>query len=40
MSGKVGQKVVDWARLASRLPEALKPEFSAFRARHEACRAR
>ena len=41
MSGrKVGQKVFDWAALAARAPAEIRGEFAAFRARHEACRAR
>ena len=41
MSGRrVGQKVFDWAKIAARVPQEAKAEFGAFRARHEACRAR
>ena len=41
MSGrKVGQKVFDWTKLARQLPQEVKSDFSGFRARHEACRAR
>lgn len=41
MSGRrVGQKVFDWVKLASRVPEEAKADFSAFRARHESYRAR
>ena len=35
---RVGQRVFDWAQLASKVPEEAKAEFGAFRARHEACR--
>ena len=37
---RVGQRVFDWAQLASKVPEEAKAEFGAFRARHEACRTR
>ena len=37
---RVGQRVFDWVKIASRIPEEAKVEFSAFRARNEACRAR
>ena len=41
MSAKrVGQRLFDWAKLASRVPEEARVDFNAFRARHEACRAR
>lgn len=36
---RVGQRVFDWVRIASRVPEEARMDFSAFRARHEACRA-
>ena len=36
---RVGQHVFDWVRIASRVPEEAKADFSAFRARHEACKA-
>jgi len=37
---RVGQRLFDWAKLASRVPEEARPEFNGFRARHEACKAR
>lgn len=37
---RAGQKVFDWVKLASRVPEGVRAEFNAFRGRHEACRAR
>lgn len=37
---RVGQRVFDWAKLASRVPEEARAEFNSFRARHEACKAR
>ena len=40
MSRRVGQKAYDWVKLASRVPEEAKGDFSAFRARHESYRAR
>ena len=41
MSGRrIGQKVFDWTKIAARVPEEVRSEFGAFRARHEACRAR
>ena len=36
----MGQKVFDWAKIAARVPQEAKAEFGAFRARHEACKAR
>ena len=37
---RAGQRVFDWAKLASKVPEEARAEFGAFRARHEACRTR
>ena len=41
MSGRrAGQKVFDWVAFAAKIPEETRAEFSAFRARYEACKAR
>lgn len=37
---RTGQRVFDWVKIASRIPEEARVEFNAFRARHETCRAR
>lgn len=37
---RVGQRVFDWVKLASRVPSEAKADFNAFRARYEACKAR
>lgn len=37
---RVGQKVFDWVKISSRIPEEVRPQFNAFRSRHEANKAR
>ena len=37
---RAGQRVFDWAKLSSMVPEEARVEFAAFRQRHEACRTR
>ena len=37
---KVGQLAVDWAAIGAKFPQAIKADFNAFRARHEAIKAR
>lgn len=37
---RVGQKVIDWTKLSSALPEEVRSDFLAFRGRYEASKAK
>ncbi|XP_046855551.1 ATP synthase subunit d, mitochondrial-like [Xenia sp. Carnegie-2017] len=39
-SRQVGKHVVDWVKIATKIPQAARGEFSGFRSRHEAIKSR
>jgi hypothetical protein len=39
-SRQVGKYVVDWVKIATRVPQAARGEFSGFRSRHETIKTR